>query len=98
MAGLVALSACSPSEIDGLKRQVEIVEKRGTAEEKCRIKQKLADAYLKDEDELSYELSKVDADLACNQALLDRLGSPASGSIEAEAAASVERELNGVSP
>lgn len=70
---VVALTGCGEPESAKLERQLEMMKQGATAEELCTKKQEIAAAYLSEENKDKYQFADIEAKLACNQVLLDRL-------------------------
>jgi hypothetical protein len=69
----LALASCT-SEAEKLQQQYEIMQRAGVSKaELCEQSQKVARAHLEAGDESEYQLRKIEADLDCNAALLERL-------------------------
>lgn len=73
LVALAALAGCS-SPVEDAKRQLAMIEKaHGSKTEICAAKRKVADAYLKAQNQADYESARLDAATACNAAQLERL-------------------------
>jgi hypothetical protein len=73
LVALCALCACD-NPVKDAKRELEIIRKTGTRDEICTASRRVADAYLKQQDENAYAMARIDADIACQDALMDRMG------------------------
>ena len=66
---LLALAACSPSKSERAERAYEMAKRAGaTNTELCQRKQAIAEAYLEEENEEEYRVSKVYAEIECMNA------------------------------
>lgn len=74
---LLVVAGCSSanSEAEQAQKEYNLLKASGaTSDELCQAHQKVAQAWLKALDKDKYQFAKVEADLDCNQAALDRLG------------------------
>lgn len=68
-AMLLALTACSPSKSERAEKAYEMAKRAGaTNTELCQRKQAIAEAYLEEENEEEYRVSKVYAEIECMNA------------------------------
>lgn len=67
------LAACNSAvrEAEAAEKRADIVERNGSARERCEALRDVADAWLKAQDEQKYRLSDLRADIACNAARMD---------------------------
>ncbi len=67
------LTACDKAS-DKAKREYQLMLKSGaTIKERCEKMQDIAAAYLSEENDAEYPMAKIEADLKCNEAALQRL-------------------------
>jgi len=70
--GMLALLCSCSSGIKDAERELHVIEKSGgTSSELCRAHKKVADAYLKAQDESGYKFAKMLADSQCLNAKLE---------------------------
>lgn len=73
LVALMALAACS-SPVEDAKHELAMIEKaHGSKAEICAAKRKVADAYLKAENQHDYEMARLEAGTACSAAQLERV-------------------------
>jgi hypothetical protein len=66
LVGFAALSGCSQSEGERAEKQYEIVLKTyPTKRERCNEQRKVADAYLRDQNQQKYQMWDMEADTTC---------------------------------
>jgi hypothetical protein len=76
LATLLSLGSCnSPrSQAEQAEKEFNLLKESGASSaELCQAHQRVAQAWLKTLDKSKYQLAKVEAELDCNRALLDRL-------------------------
>lgn len=70
----LALAGCGETPVEQAERRLQRIQASGaTSDEICSAKRDVANAYLDEGSQLEYDMAKVEADLACNQASIDRL-------------------------
>lgn len=67
------LIGCSDPVADAERELAIVLKSRGTNQEICDAKRKVAAAYLKAQDERNYTIADLDADGACMEVTLDHL-------------------------
>ena len=73
LTALFMLTSCSKAS-DKAKREYQLMVKSGaTVQEQCDKMQQIAAAYLAEENEAEYPMAKIQANLKCNEAALERL-------------------------
>lgn len=76
IVGALMLAGCADPVKDA-ERELEIVESANASNaEVCAAKRKVAEAYLKAQQQERYKAAKLNADVACMNAQLDPAGSP----------------------
>lgn len=73
-AGLLVACSSTTSEAEQAEKEYNMIKASGaSSDELCQARRKVADAWLKTLDKDKYQMAKLEADLDCNQAALDRL-------------------------
>lgn len=74
VVSMTVVACSSGPDPDALRRQYEIMKANGAAAaELCPRAREIADAWLAREDQEKYRKARLDADIVCNQALIDDL-------------------------